>query len=125
MLDDFFAITYIETDVPQHYRISVAINASHSVYAGHFPENPVVPGVCALHVITKCVEKILGYPVFLHRAPGIKFLGILRPEVDKYLSIDIIINNVDNSMIKATITSSEKLVMSCKLQLSKMPSAVA
>jgi 3-hydroxyacyl-[acyl-carrier-protein] dehydratase len=92
----------------------------HRIYEGHFPGNPVVPGVCSLHMITECAAEVLGYPVVISQAPVVKFLGIVRPSSDKDLEIDLQMNEM---ALKATITSGERVVMSCKAKLGKIISS--
>ena len=118
LLDTFFYINHLETIAPQHYRISVALEPEHPVYAGHFPGNPVVPGVCSLQMIVECAGEALGYPVTMIQAPVIKFLEIMRPTPDRELVIDIETN--DELMLKATITSGERKVASCRMKMKKM-----
>ena len=94
--------------------------ASHPVYEGHFPGNPIAPGVCTLHMITECAEQILGHSVFLQKAPVVKFLEFIRPQLNRHLVIDITIDDTDNMMLKAVVMSELKILMSCKLQLAKV-----
>ena len=115
LLDTFYKINHLESVAPQHYRIAVMLNPEHPVYAGHFPGNPVVPGVCSLQMIVECAGKALGYPVVMIQAPIVKFLEIVRPTVDRELVINIETNN--ELMLKATITSGERKVVSCKMKL--------
>jgi 3-hydroxyacyl-[acyl-carrier-protein] dehydratase len=115
LLDTFYTITHLESVAPQHYRIAVTLDPEHPVYAGHFPGNPVVPGVCSLQMIVECAGKALGYPVVMIQAPIVKFLEIVRPTVDRELVINIETNN--ELMLKATIISGERKVVSCKMKL--------
>ena len=118
LLDSFFEITQIEPFTPNHYGVSVRLTPEHHVYAGHFPGNPIVPGVCSLHMVTECAGKILEYPVVIYQASVVKFLGIIQPSTDTQLEIDMQIN--DEMTLKATIKSGERTVMSCKLKLRKL-----
>jgi len=58
------------------YRV---IAADHPSLAGHFPGNPIVPGVVILEEVTRAFEdwrpgsRVIGMPV-------VKFLAPLRPE---------------------------------------------
>lgn len=38
----------------------VRLDAAHPVYAGHFPGNPVLPGVCTLQIVRECLERGTG-----------------------------------------------------------------
>jgi len=113
---NLYIITQVEAVAPQHYRVSVTLEPEHPVFEGHFPGNPVMPGVCTLQMVIDCAGKILGYPVFLSHAPVIKFLGIIHPLNDRNLMIDMMIDSVD-MMVKASVTSGERPVMSCKMKM--------
>ena len=39
----------------------VALNADCEVYQGHFPGEPISPGVCNIQMIKECTEQCLGY----------------------------------------------------------------
>ena len=118
LLDSFYKITQIETVAPQHFRVSVSLEPEHPVYVGHFPENPIVPGVCSLHMVTECAGKALGYPVVMSQASVVKFLGIVQPSSDKDLEIDVQVS--EEMALKANIKSGERTVISCKLRLQGM-----
>ena len=115
---NLYRIHHIETVAPLHYRVSVALDPEHPVFAGHFPGNPVLPGVCSLQMIIECAGEALGFPVMMIEAPVVKFLEIIRPTSDSELVIDILAN--DELTVKAAITSGERKVVSCSIKLKKL-----
>ncbi len=119
LLDHFFKIISVKAIAPQHYQFVVTLIPEHPVYEGHFPGNPVVPGVCSLQMIAECVCKMLGHPVFLCGAPVVKFLEIIRPQSNNMLLIDVYINDTDNMSLNATVQLGEKVVMSCRVKLAE------
>ena len=52
-----------------------SINADHPVFPGHFPGNPIVPGVVILDHVIAAVTAV--FPA--HRINGIRKLKFLRP----------------------------------------------
>jgi 3-hydroxymyristoyl/3-hydroxydecanoyl-(acyl carrier protein) dehydratase len=65
--------------------IDLKVPATHPCLPGHFPANPVVPGVVILDLVT---EKILGMRpgIRISAIPQVKFLAPLTPETEFQLS---------------------------------------
>jgi 3-hydroxyacyl-[acyl-carrier-protein] dehydratase len=57
----------------------VQINGTHAVFKGHFPEHPVLPGVCMISIVREIAELRYGRKLKLISAANIKFLSILNP----------------------------------------------
>jgi 3-hydroxyacyl-[acyl-carrier-protein] dehydratase len=55
------------------------IAADHPALDGHFPGNPVVPGVLVLEHVQQALEARIG-PVILTGVPQVKFVSPLRPD---------------------------------------------
>lgn len=71
----------------EEWTVNVKLNASHPVYAGHFPENPVAPGVMLVNMIKDVVEKEKNKTLVLNNARNIKFLNMVTPEGSPELSL--------------------------------------
>lgn len=54
------------------------VDASHPSLPGHFPGNPIVPGVVLLDRVVEAIEAAHG-PLGPLRLPQVKFLQPLRP----------------------------------------------
>jgi 3-hydroxyacyl-[acyl-carrier-protein] dehydratase len=65
----------------------LTIAASHPSLAGHFPGNPVVPGVVVLDHVLDAVEDWLGALPAELRLPQIKFLQPLLPDQAAEISL--------------------------------------
>ncbi len=55
------------------------VQANHPALAGHFPGNPVVPGVLILEYVLRAYEASQSCPTPLRRLAEVKFLQPLRP----------------------------------------------
>ena len=64
---------------------TVSLNDSHPIFTGHFPGNPVVPGVCQIQMIKELVEKAVKQQLRLTESDNIKFLSMISPLVNKQL----------------------------------------
>jgi 3-hydroxymyristoyl/3-hydroxydecanoyl-(acyl carrier protein) dehydratase len=59
--------------------ITATIPASEPFFAGHFPGNPLVPGVAILDYVVAAIEQRSGVQRALQRIDSVKFVGALRP----------------------------------------------
>jgi hypothetical protein len=64
----------------------IRISAGHPSLAGHFPGNPLVPGVVLLDAALSRVRELR--PQAVHSLPSVKFLAPVRAEEDIRLSVD-------------------------------------
>lgn len=53
---------------------------NHAVFQGHFPGQPVLPGVSMIQVSKELLEEYLGFPLIMKSSRQIKFLHVVNPE---------------------------------------------
>lgn len=77
---DFFTLQDLKQE---DGKISATIhwNAAHPIFGGHFPGQPVVPGVCMLQLVEEVLEQALGIALQLEQAGNLKFLHVIDPVV--------------------------------------------
>lgn len=92
--DDFFHITAFEA-IEDQTQASIKLNADHAILKGHFPEMPVVPGVCMVQMLKEVTEKQLQKKLTLRRAPVIKFLSVMQPGPHPEVKLDINIKETE------------------------------
>ena len=98
--DNFYKINSIE-QTENDYKIEVELMQEHPIYAGHFPEQPVVPGVCTLTIIRECIAKVLSKAVAFESIKECKYVSVLIPESG--LKIIINISIVEGVRVKAIV----------------------
>jgi 3-hydroxyacyl-[acyl-carrier-protein] dehydratase len=67
----------------------VKISPGHSIFDGHFPGNPVTPGVVQLQMVRELLQEHLGHPLRLTRMQSSKFLSVLNPTSTPEFDISI------------------------------------
>ncbi len=67
-------------------RTTFRIDPSHPALPGHFPGNPIVPGVVLLDRLAAALETELG--AALRKLPQVKFMRPLKPGETATLTID-------------------------------------
>jgi len=97
--------------------VAVHLNKEHELFKGHFPENPVLPGVVMLQIIKELSEKQLQKKLFLKAASNVKFLAPVDPGVNSKLILKLHIQQ-DNGFIKVknqTTFEDGTIVLKCNV----------
>jgi 3-hydroxyacyl-[acyl-carrier-protein] dehydratase len=70
-------------------KATVRLNEDHEIFKGHFPGNPIMPGVCMIQIIKELTEETVDKSLFLSVSSNIKFMAIINPEVNPVLVLDL------------------------------------
>lgn len=90
----------------------IELNPEHDVFKGHFPNNPVTPGVCMLQILKELTEQATNTNLFIKECSNVKFMALINPEVNAVLAITIDINQVEeNFKIKASASFDETVAL--------------
>ncbi len=57
----------------------IRFNEKSAIFGGHFPGNPVVPGVCQVQMVREMMEDALQKRLLLTEADTIKFTNLINP----------------------------------------------
>lgn len=68
---------------------AIQLEASHDIFRGHFPGQPILPGVCMLQISQELLEKATGYKLLMSRTGQVKFLQPVDPSLKADLRISI------------------------------------
>ena len=88
LIKDFYKIGQLsstETDL----KASIVLNPDHEVYKGHFPSQPVVPGVIQLQIVKELLENQFGQKLFMGSITQVKYLIPITPAENNVLNISI------------------------------------
>jgi len=89
LLKNFYTIIELDNSDKENIEAIIDINKEHEVYEGHFPGNPVVPGVCLTQLVKEIMEYAEDKELFLVYANSIKFMAVVNPEINNRLQIDL------------------------------------
>jgi 3-hydroxyacyl-[acyl-carrier-protein] dehydratase len=90
------------------------IDQHNEIFAGHFPDHPVVPGACMLQIVKEILADTVKADIGLLRADNIKFLSLVEPSTD-LLQLNITYQQTDSGLkINASLLAGEIACM--KLQ---------
>ena len=80
----------ISLDNPvRKFNFTIKLNPDHPIYLGHFPGNPVVPGVCQVQMIKELTSAILKTDLVIYKSDNIKFLSMNVPSASQMLKVNI------------------------------------
>ena len=69
------------TETEEAFQADVSLNPDHPVYKGHFPDQPVAPGVMLMNMCREVAEKALAKEVRIKTARSIKFVKVVDPTI--------------------------------------------
>lgn len=61
------------------YRSSASVAPDHPCLAGHFPGNPIVPGVVVLELVAVAAREWQGPQSWIRKFSNVKFVSVLLP----------------------------------------------
>ncbi len=65
----------------------ITFNPAHKIFAGHFPGQPIVPGVCLIHILKEIAYMVSDKELLLAKGSNIKFLHVIDPQEHPELKI--------------------------------------
>ena len=75
---------------------NITINKDHDIFKGHFPGNPVTPGVCMMQIIKELTEQVVNEKLFMQSSSNIKFMAIINPDVNPDLDLILDITKTED-----------------------------
>jgi len=109
LLHDFYSIASFSAQ-DQKVLASIVINKDHPVFAGHFPNRPVTPGVCMMQIIKELAEKWATHTLILKKARNVKFMAIINPEEHPNIQVTLDVEEEDGLLSVKSITSFDDTV---------------
>lgn len=112
ILKDFYTVNETEKNENGIYSVQISLNKNHEIFQGHFPGNPVTPGVCMMQIVKDLTEEILNTKLLLKSASNVKFMAIINPEETPDLVLELGISENENEIkVKNTTTFGETIAL--------------
>ncbi len=89
---------------------TIVINEDHEIFTGHFPGNPVMPGVCMIQIIKELTEKALDLTLFMEKSRNIKFMALINPYKNPNLTLELTISKEDDTYKVKNITKMDEVI---------------
>ena len=96
----------------------ISLNSACKVYEGHFPGEPVSPGVCNIQMIKECAEQVAGKSLLLNNLQQCRLTTLVTPLVHQQVEVTIALEEKGETYkLKATIGKREDIYLDLKAEL--------
>lgn len=121
ILTDFYTIQSCEPSENGRFTARILLNKDHDIFKGHFPGNPVTPGVCMMQIVKELTEECTGRKLFLKSASNIKFMAIINPYETPELDLQLdITEDGENIKVKNTTSFGGTIALKMSVNYQKM-----
>jgi len=117
--DSFFRIEQIEKG-ESIYNFIVSIKPDHEIFRGHFPEQPVVPGVFEIQMIKECIEHVENKKYRYRELINCKFLNPIFPDNEVDFRIECNCEYHESFLLRAKVRSKNTLYLSLVAKLEEL-----
>lgn len=88
LLNDLYKIEN-STLAGNSIQASILLNPQHEIFKGHFPQTPVLPGVCQIQLCTEILNTVLQKKYQIANVLSVKFLSFVNPEENAALEVQL------------------------------------
>lgn len=115
LLNNFFYIDQVIAD-ESSIKADIRVNSNHPILMGHFPEQPIVPGVCMLEMLKEVIQFNNNKKYQLESASMIKFLTMFAPPQFTSATFNIQINPFESNklQVNASLNSDDTIFLKFK-----------
>lgn len=94
----------------------VSLNADCEVYKGHFPGEPISPGVCNLQMIKECAELVAERELLLNFVQQCRLTTLITPLQHPQVEVKIyLLEKLENGIkLRGTIGRGDEIFMDLK-----------
>lgn len=87
LMNDFYTLSHI-VQTENKWEGKIMFNAAHAIFKGHFPGQPVVPGVCMMQIVKEVLENAMNKKIRITQAAQVKFLQLITPDSSPVIHIE-------------------------------------
>lgn len=105
--NEFFRIVDIQKADDNNAVFRIELIPECKVYEGHFPGNPICPGVFNIETVRECAQILSGRSLRISAVKQCRFTSLLTPAKRETLSVRINTAGIENGLVvQATISDS-------------------
>lgn len=114
--DNLFSIVS-ESKADNQSDFTIMLNSNHPIYAGHFPNEAITPGVCLIQIAVDLFSHIMQQTHHLAKAKNVKFLQIVRPDEHPEIHYRLTWEKIDNELFAVKVLVDDGTVTFSKMSL--------
>lgn len=124
LIPDFYTLqSYVITN--EHITAQIRIHAFHPIFQGHFPGQPVTPGVCMLQICKELTEHVTRQRLRLNTCKNVKFTSPINPLTHPEVQVKLQIKSSEDSNYLVTGSVHYENIQAIKLSLIFTPEMYA
>jgi 3-hydroxyacyl-[acyl-carrier-protein] dehydratase len=121
ILTDFYTLQSYDQSENGSFTAHISLNKDHDIFKGHFPGNPVTPGVCMMQIVKELSEEFTGLKLFLKTASNVKFMAIINPFETPDLTLKLDISQTEEEVkVKNTTSFGETIALKMSVNYQKL-----
>ncbi len=121
MLKGLYDIKTLTSNGVNSYSAQVGINSEDPIFSGHFPGQPVLPGVCTLAILKDCICKATAKRLIYCEVAQCKFTGMVDPSLSGILDIEFVLAGAEEQLtVNASVSEGERVVMKIKAVMTEV-----
>lgn len=120
VLENSYFTVLERSDVEGGVRFRVRMEEGHEVYRGHFPGNPVSPGVCNMQMVRECAEMVSGVRLRFVKIGQYRLMGVIAPGRYPEVEVTVAMSEAGGEWeLRATVTGGEEVLIQMKAVLTE------
>lgn len=109
LLNHLYTYKHLEGDSSSLLKFEINIRGDHEIFKGHFPENPITPGVCQMEIVKEIFSDYIGKELFFRSVTDMKFINLWIPVESEPVYLDLATTEFEKGYkIKAVIYTDNK-----------------
>ena len=118
LIKDYYTIKNVVKQEDGATLFHVSLRSDSAVYQGHFPGQPVSPGVCNIQLIKECAEQVVGKPLLMNNLQQCRLTTLVTPLEHHEVEVRLFLEEKEAGYkLKATLGKGENVYLDMKAEL--------
>ena len=118
LIKDYYTIEGTSHTGDNTHIFHIRLNPECSVYQGHFPGEPVSPGVCNIQMLKELAEQVAGKRLFMSNLNLCRLTTLVTPQAHPTMSATLTLDEKDGGYnLRATLGKDEEIYLEMKAEL--------